>query len=489
MRCFLFLLVWSLTQLSGVETAPLDVRAYGATGDGTTKDTEAIHKAIAAAVAAGGGVVRFPAGRYLTGTVQLQSKVRLVLEQEAVILGSPDAQDYPPVGSFHDGLGVLCNRVLISGREIEDAGITGAGTIDGQGDQLQRIRPRPFLVRFENCKRVELGGVTLMRSAMWTCHLWGSEGVNVHDVTILPTNGAHNNDGIDIDASSDVVIKNCTITCTDDAICFKATVNKPCRRVTITGCTMNTLWNGFKIGTESLGDFEDITMEHCTFARNTKGGIRIYSVDGANIRRIRVEDITFGHASLPVYIRLGARLKTFTKGAESKGVGSISDVLLKNLRGETFGQGGILITGIPGHPVTNVRIEDIQVNLPGGDDGLKASTPMAERENSYPEPYTIFGPLSAWGIILRHVQDVTITAPQLTCRKPDQRPAVACIDARGVRLENPRFTNPAQPAPTDLVLAQCPPDGVTWTGWQPVVGEAPVPPPTAAGGATSTKAP
>jgi hypothetical protein len=51
-----------------------NVRDYGAQGDGSAIDTAAIQKAIDAATAVGGGRVFFPAGTYLSFSIQLRSR-------------------------------------------------------------------------------------------------------------------------------------------------------------------------------------------------------------------------------------------------------------------------------------------------------------------------------------------------------------------------------------------------------------------------------
>jgi polygalacturonase len=53
----------------------LNVRSFGATGDGTTLDSPAINKAIETAAAARGGTVYFPAGSYLCYSIRLKSNV------------------------------------------------------------------------------------------------------------------------------------------------------------------------------------------------------------------------------------------------------------------------------------------------------------------------------------------------------------------------------------------------------------------------------
>src|ERR687885_5362 len=73
----------------------LNVRDFGATGDGQTKDTAAIQQALDRCWVLGGGEVFVPPGRYLTGALALKSNTTLRLDRDAVILGSPDFADYP----------------------------------------------------------------------------------------------------------------------------------------------------------------------------------------------------------------------------------------------------------------------------------------------------------------------------------------------------------------------------------------------------------
>ena len=75
------------TPASGTATV-IDVKAYGARGDGASIDTAAINKAIDAANAQGGGTVRFPAGTYASYSIHLKSNVVLYLETGATILAA-----------------------------------------------------------------------------------------------------------------------------------------------------------------------------------------------------------------------------------------------------------------------------------------------------------------------------------------------------------------------------------------------------------------
>ena len=87
------LLAFSTVAFAGVTVC--DVRDYGASGNGKTKDTQAIQKAIEACAQKGAGVVYFPPGSYLTGTITLRSNLTLDIEAGATLLASPDVEDYP----------------------------------------------------------------------------------------------------------------------------------------------------------------------------------------------------------------------------------------------------------------------------------------------------------------------------------------------------------------------------------------------------------
>ena len=62
--------------------------AAGVVGDGATLNTARIQKAIDDCAAAGGGMVRFAAGRYLTGTIQIRRNSRRRLTR-ALGISSP----------------------------------------------------------------------------------------------------------------------------------------------------------------------------------------------------------------------------------------------------------------------------------------------------------------------------------------------------------------------------------------------------------------
>src|SRR4030095_11443098 len=135
-----------------------DVRAGGAAGDGKTDDTAALNKAVEDCAAAGGGVVRFPPGKYLTATIHLKSNVTLQLDEGAEIVGAPDPQRYQnfaPPGGTPLASRLWWHRALVLGVGVENVAITGRGVINGnkvfdpRGEERMR---GPHAVLFGNSK-------------------------------------------------------------------------------------------------------------------------------------------------------------------------------------------------------------------------------------------------------------------------------------------------------------------------------------------------
>ena len=144
---------------AGLSRAPLNVQAFGATGDGKTKDTAAFQKALDACAAASGGTVIVPAGSYLIGSIELKSHTALRLEKGANLLGSPNLEDYPIVKVRWEGKWIDGHRALIFAHDANHIAIIGGGNISGNpalgGRQMPR---RPVIIEPINCTDVLFEG-------------------------------------------------------------------------------------------------------------------------------------------------------------------------------------------------------------------------------------------------------------------------------------------------------------------------------------------
>ncbi|NLE37671.1 MAG: glycoside hydrolase family 28 protein [Pirellulaceae bacterium] len=451
----LSLLCWSGPVSAADPTRVYCVAEYGAVADGETLTTAALQKAIDACSAAGGGTVHFPAGKYLTGTIFLRDRVTLHLDAGAVILGSTNLNDYPPQRpAFRSYTDVnYVDKSLIYAERVHDAAITGRGVIDGQGNaavfQRKPYKKRPYLMRMIECKNLAVRDITLRNSAMWVQHYLGCENLLIDGITVYSLDNK-NNDGIDIDSCDRVRIANCDIVAEDDAIVLKSTTPRPCRRVTITNCTLSSLCNGLKLGTESVGGFQDIAISNCVVYDTRLSGIALELVDGGKLERVVVSNITMNNARSAIFIRLGNRARPYLatqlrgaggpfdadatrEGTKRPGVGSLRDVIISNVVATGVDKTGCAIAGLPDHPIENVILQNIRITYAGGGGPELADRDVPQQEARYPE-YTMFGPLPAYGFYCRHVRNIRFDNVVLDYEQAEHRPALVCDDVKGLRL-------------------------------------------------------
>jgi (4-O-methyl)-D-glucuronate---lignin esterase len=281
-------------------SAALNVRDFGAVGDGKTKDTAALQRALDACAAAGGGEVVVPAGEYLTGSLDLKSRTTLRLETNATLAGSADLADYPIIDARWEGRWVKAHRALISTTKAQHIAVIGPGRIAGSqalgGRQMPR---RPCVIEPIDCTDVRLEGFTASQRLMWTIHPTYCENLTVSNVTIRSIGG--NSDGVDVDSCKHVVIEGCEIESGDDCIALKSgrgmegyRLARPTEDVLIRDCTLAD--NNFAcigIGSETSGGIRDVRVERCKFTLANTYAIYIKSRPGrgAFIKDIAANDL------------------------------------------------------------------------------------------------------------------------------------------------------------------------------------------------------
>jgi len=261
-----------------------DVRItdHGARGDGVTLNTDAIAAAIEACRRAGGGRVVVPRGVFVTGPIELKSRVALHLERGALLRFSPRFEHYALVRTSYEGADRVRATSPIWARGAEDIAITGDGVIDGSGQAWRYVKRfkmtanqwkalvasggvvdasgenwwpsreamngeatvraldargpgvpvaeyaaareylRPVMVSFVDCRRVLLDGPTFQNSPAWNIHPLLCEDLVIRNITVLNPWYSQNGDGLDLDSCRRVIVHNNRFDVGDDAICVKS---------------------------------------------------------------------------------------------------------------------------------------------------------------------------------------------------------------------------------------------------------------------------
>ena len=412
------------------------VREFGAVGDGKRLETESIQKAIDSCSAAGGGVVCFPAGTYLSGTIVLKSRVTLRLESGAALLGSRNLDDYPPhVPACRSYTDNYTEKSLVYAEKQEGVGIEGPGVIDGQGAAFKGpYKVRPYLMRFVECRKVAVRDVLLKDSPMWVQHYLACEDVRIENVRVQ-SRVNQNNDGIDIDGCRRVEISRCRIVSGDDAICLKSTLDRPCEDVLVRDCDVSSLCNGLKLGTETNGGFRNVRFRNCRVVDTKLGGLTLLIVDGGTLDGVEAEDIQMENVGAAIFIRLGNRARPFKEGMEKPGAGKLRNVTIRRVKATGAGRIGSSIVGLPGHPVEGIRLSEVSITAAGGGKADDARRVPPERPEAYPE-FNMFGVLPASGLYVRHARGITLDRVTLRTGAPDDRPAVVLSDVKDPALKD-----------------------------------------------------
>ena len=278
----------------------LNIKDFGAVGDGVAKDTLAIQQALDRCNVLGGGEVLVPAGQYLTGAISLRSNTTLRLDEQATLLGSPDLVDYPLSQIRWEGRWIKGHTALIIALDAEHIGLAGKGKIVGSPGIKGRLDSKtglrnPALLEFTGCKHVLVEDCFTNQNDMWSIHPVYCEDVTFRNVVVH--GGA---DGIDIDSCKQVVITGCEFVTGDDCISLKSgrgeegyTLLRTTENVTISNCTFNdSHWACIGIGSETSGGIRDVRIEHCKCLGAKTHAIYIKSRPGrgAFLENISVND-------------------------------------------------------------------------------------------------------------------------------------------------------------------------------------------------------
>ena len=444
-----------------IPTNVFNLADYGGSRDGKTLNSAAFEKAFAALAEKGGGKLIVPAGIWLTGPVKLRSHTELHLERGALIQFSRDYKLYPLTVIDLKGEQEVDSTSPISGENLEDVAITGAGILDGGGDAWRPLKKdklgdrdwkarvksggvlnekgdtwypgpevvsgektveslrqsgslkladyepahrflRPKMLRLIGCKKVSLEGVTFQNPPNWTLNPALCEDVFLLNVQVrnLPT--AQNSDALDLESCRRAVIRGCTFDVGDDGICLKSGKDAAGRRIGV--------------------PTEDVLVEGCT-VYHAHGGFTIGSDMSGGVRNVRVDNCTF------IGTDIGLRFKS-TRGRG----GVVEKIFISNVR----------MMDIPGDAINfnlfyggKSPLEEMAGNVESNFPPVTAETPRFR--DIHIENVICRGAKNAImleGLPEMPLQDISLKNISMTSLQ-----GVTVVDAEGIQFENVRVEN------------------------------------------------
>ncbi len=420
---------------------------FGAVADGKTLSTEAIARALAVLAEAGGGELYFPAGEYLSGSIELIDHLSVVLEKGAVLRASPEITDYYRDPEIEEP---LLNHYFLYARDRRDITISGPGVLDGNGaafwqkeylsgntdetpasgrsiidyDVYKPLPHRPVVLYLAGCSDIRISGVSIRNAAAYTIWLVDCRCACIDSVTIRNPRNGPNTDAIDIDCSQQVRVVNCDIDAGDDCIALKSDPNRlgrfrPCERIVVANSILSSSTCAVRIGYEGDAPIRDAVFGNLIIY-DSRHGIDILSIApvcamkierGTPIENIRFENIVMRNVGQAFFIWAGNEKPRTDYGGSIRNL-SFAGMTIESVATSYIG------TDIPG-AISDLRFTDIVMHvadLPGVEPTENPSGSIAGHWG---------GHWKSGGLRLRGVSMPEMTRVRIVCDQPGQEAIVS----------------------------------------------------------------
>jgi len=455
-----YLFVWVILAACNKPDKPdrpqiYNVCDFGAVGDGSTLNSVAINRAIDSCHNQGGGIVFFPEGIYLSGSIRLKSNVTLEISSGSTLLGASndigayDEYEENPWEAYQDFGHNHFRNALIWAENQENIAIIGNGNIHGGGITDRNYMPKgggDKIISLRLCKNITIKDLRMEQGGHFVLLANGCDSLNITNLKVFTPR-----DGFNIISCQDVNIQHCfmetiiwhdgQVSEGDDVICLKSDFAlgypRESKNIIIQDCELFSGGaNAFNIGSETVGNFSNIQLKNISIQGAEKAGIGITTNDGSVIDGVLCSNITISKCATPFYLNTGKRMRR----PDSKNPGKLKNITLENIRAYDIkgyvkhrGPWTATISGIEGeYMAENITLRNVSIEYKGK--GL-----IDWQSISPPDPSTGYSPRNlgerpAYGLYLRHAKNVTLDNVSFSLENEDTRPAIYALDIEGLKL-------------------------------------------------------
>lgn len=425
---------------------------FGAVSDGITNCASAVQKAVDHANENGGGVIYVPYGKYVMSSVHLYDDIHFVFETGTLILGSLDPDEFDAREEINYPLYQDCShsyfrRSLFWAENCQNISFSGNATIDMR--EVWENTPVPNenawvscrankIISLKNCKDVLVSDLKMLGATDLALYMAGCEDVRVTGLTMKV-----NIDGISPDCCKNVVISDCNIIAGDDGIVLKTSYalneKRACENIVISNCVVSSRMCAIKFGTETNGDFKNISITGCSVYDTCLTGLALEIADGGIMDGINVNNITMTNVGTPFIIMLTNR----ANGPEGTTIGKIKNITIDNLTAigsygyiepirytnivsddELMTEPVIISSSVVGQSesyLENISLSNINITVPGGGTEDDRSITVPEIPDSTPSASAFGTKLPAYGIYFRYVKGLTTNNINIHTLDEDKR--------------------------------------------------------------------
>ncbi len=431
----------------------IDIKIYGAIGDGISNNTGIIQECINRCSQLGGGTVVIDDGQYLAGTIFLKNNVFLEITESAMLIASPNIEDYSQ-NTHHNRYRNEkdMDYCFIYAEDQTNIGIKGKGKILGNAESFPNEGSicRPMMIRLLRCQNVHIEDIRLYDAAAWTTAFLDSSYIWVKNVWIK-NDKRYNGDGLDFDGCSHVFVEGCSITGTDDNLCLQSSSQKyPVEEIHISNCEFSSICAAIRIGLKSIGTIKNVVISNCTMKNVWREGIKIECTEGGNISDILVNNVVMNNVRRPIFTILNNRFEEKGLGSSVElekmpNIGKMENLIFSNIivtddeemrnihyrfNQDVMGEprfNGIRFDAEKMHKIENVSLQNIKYKTIGG-------VKQSEIPDTYPEVLdmiyhtgeeTVENYYPDWSratyLDLRNIDGLYISNMQLETMKKDER--------------------------------------------------------------------